>query len=90
MHLSHSEGNLSPNTSSTVTVTYTPQIQDIITCAYFKVISAGGNELSFSCKAVAVGFDVELSVKTLHFGEVQIETETNRILNVVNNSDLPT
>jgi hypothetical protein len=39
---------------------------------------------------VALGFDVELSAKSMHFGEVQIETETNRILNVVNNSDLPT
>ena len=54
------------------------------------MLSTGGNELSFNCKAVALGFDVELSAKTLHFGEVQIETETNRILNVVNNSDLPT
>ena len=52
--------------------------------------ATGGNELSFNCKAVALGYDVELSAKTLHFGEVQIETETNRILNIVNNSDMPT
>jgi hypothetical protein len=51
-------------------VTYTPQIQDIITCAYFKVKSAGGYELKFACKGMAIGFDVELSVKSLHFGEV--------------------
>jgi len=70
MHLSHDFANLLPNTSSTIIVTYTPQIQDILTCAYFKVVSAGGNELSFTCKAVALGFDVELSVKSLHFGEV--------------------
>lgn len=37
-----------------------------------------------------MGFDVELSSKSLHFGEVQVDTETNRILNVINNSDLPT
>lgn len=52
--------------------------------------SAGGNELRFMCKGVALGFDVELNVKSLHFGEVTIDTQTNRILNVVNNSDLPT
>jgi hypothetical protein len=54
------------------------------------VIAAGGNELSFTCSGTATGYDVELSAKSLHFGEVQIETETNRILNVINNSDLPT
>jgi hypothetical protein len=54
------------------------------------VVSAGGNTLKFACKGVALGFDVELSAKSMHFGEVQIETETNRILNVINNSDLPT
>lgn len=46
--------------------------------------------LGFSCKGEAEGFNVELSSKTLHFGEVNVDTETNRILNVVNNSDLPT
>ncbi len=46
--------------------------------------------LGFTCKGEAEGFNVELSSKTLHFGEVNIDTETNRILNVINNSDLPT
>jgi len=90
INLSHEKADLLPNTSNTVVITYTPQIQDIITCAYFQVTAAGGNELKFSAKGVALGFDVELSAKSMHFGEVQIETETNRILNVVNNSDLPT
>jgi hypothetical protein len=57
---------------------------------YFSVVSAGGNTLSFHAKGIAKGFDVDLSVKSLHFGEVNIDTETNRILQVVNNSDLPT
>lgn len=90
MSLSHETAQLQPNSSNTVSVTYTPRIQDITTCAYFKVSTNGGNNLSFTCRAVALGFDVELSAKSLHFGEVQVDTETNRILNVVNNSDLPT
>jgi len=90
LQLSHSEGNLVPTGTSTIVVTYTPQIQDIITCAYYKIKAQGGNELSFTCTGAALGFDVQLSSKTLHFGEVQIDTETNRILNVINNSDLPT
>lgn len=52
--------------------------------------ATGGNELKFGCKGIALGFDVELSSKSLHFGEVNVDTETNRILNVINNSDLPT
>lgn len=70
IHLSHEHAQLLPNTTNTVTITYTPQIQDIITCAYFKVTAAGGNELRFACKGCALGFDVELSAKSMHFGEV--------------------
>jgi hypothetical protein len=51
-------------------VTYTPIIPEVITCAYFKVISTGGNELTFTAKGQAEGYDVELSAKSLHFGEV--------------------
>lgn len=39
---------------------------------------------------MADGYDVQLSSKSVHFGEVQTEQTTNRLLNVVNNSDLPT
>jgi Abnormal spindle-like microcephaly-assoc'd, ASPM-SPD-2-Hydin len=46
--------------------------------------------LSFSCLGVASGFNVGLSNKTIHFGEVQIGSNTNRLLNIVNESDLPT
>ncbi len=33
---------------------------------------------------------MQLSSKTVSFGEVQINNTTNRLLNVINNSDLPT
>lgn len=49
IQLSHTSGELVPGGSSTITITYTPLIQEIITCAYFKVLAAGGNELGFSC-----------------------------------------
>lgn len=88
--LSHNSAYLPPNTSNTVTIKYTPTIPGVVSCAYYRVSSSAGNELKFSCKGEAVGFDVELSVKSLNFGEVQIENSTNRVVNVVNNSDLPT
>jgi hypothetical protein len=90
LRLSHNKADLAPGATSTVLVTYTPSIPDVITCAYFKVISTGGNELTFQCRGQAEGYNVEMSAKSLHFGEVNINTETNRILNVMNNSDLPT
>lgn len=90
INLSMTQGSLLPHETEKIQVTYTPTIQDIATCTYFKVASAGGNTLSFHCKGMALGFDVELSSKSLHFGEVQVDTETNRILNVINNSDLAT
>ena len=46
--------------------------------------------MEFSCRGTAVGYDVQLSTKSVHFGEVQIENTTNRVLNVLNDSDLPT
>ena len=52
--------------------------------------SHAGNELSIDCKGKAIGYDVELSSKTVNFGEVQVDGSTNRLLNVINSSDLPT
>jgi hypothetical protein len=43
LHLSHMSGELMPGATSTVIVTYTPSIPDVISNAYFSVISAGGN-----------------------------------------------
>lgn len=65
-------------------------IPGVVSCAYYKISSAAGNELQFSCKGEATGFEVELSAKSLNFGEVQLDSSTNRVVNVVNNSDLPT
>ena len=38
----------------------------------------------------AMGTEVALSSKSIHFGEVQLEATTNRLLNICNNSDQPT
>lgn len=70
IHLSQTQGSLLPHETEKIQVTFTPTIQDIITCTYFKVVSSGGNTLNFHCKGLALGFDVELSSKSLHFGEV--------------------
>ena len=33
---------------------------------------------------------MSLSAKSMHFGEVQLGSNTNRLLNICNDSDLPT
>ena len=38
----------------------------------------------------ANGIDVSLSSKSVHFGEVQLTSVTNRLLNIVNDGDQPT
>ena len=38
----------------------------------------------------ALGMDVCLSTKSIHFGEVQLQSTTNRLLNICNNSSEPT
>jgi hypothetical protein len=62
----------------------------VISCTQYKIKTVGGNELEFSCTGMAQGYNVSLSVKSIHFGEVQMGTNTNRLLNIVNDSDLPT
>lgn len=46
--------------------------------------------MKFSCFGQALGNDVSLSSNSIHFGEVQLESTTNRLLNIVNDSDQPT
>ena len=88
--LSATSGTIEAHGKFLVTIKYTPKIPGVSSCAYFKVSSQGGNELNFNAKGQAEGYNVELSAKTVHFGEVQIEQSTNRLLNVCNNSALPT
>ena len=90
IQVDHSSGELQPGQITKVTVTYTPQLAGVKSYCLFKVSAFGGNEIEFSCRGEADGYSVELSSKTVHFGEVQAQQTTNRLLNVVNDSDLPT
>ena len=67
-----------------------PTIVGLFSCSQYLIKTLGGNELQFSCYGEAIGFDVQLSTKSVHFGEVQLHSNTNRLLNIINNSDLPT
>lgn len=88
--LSAMSGSIESHGKFKITVKYTPQIPGVTSCAYFRVNSVGGNELEFNAKGQAEGYSVELSAKSIHFGEVQAESCTNRLLNIINDSALPT
>ena len=83
-------GTIPPNASFKITVKYIPTIVSVTSCTQYKIKTVGGNDLSFSCIGQAAGFNVNLSVKSIHFGEVQLGQTTNRLLNIINESDLPT
>lgn len=84
------QGTIPPNASFKITVKYIPSTVGVTSCASYIIKTVGGNEVVFSCLGYAAGFNVGLSNKSVHFGEVQLGSNTNRLLNIVNDSDLPT
>jgi len=83
-------GVVPPNASFKITVKYVPSTVGLTSCTQYSVKVVGGNNLNFSCIGQAEGFNVSLSAKSMHFGEVQLGSNTNRLLNICNDSDLPT
>lgn len=67
----HTSGELLPGQITKVTVTYTPSLAGVKSYCLLKVSAFGGNDIEFSCRGEADGYNVELSSKTVHFGEVQ-------------------
>jgi hypothetical protein len=63
-------GVIPPNASFKITVKYIPTIVGVTSCTQYKIKTVGGNDLSFSAVGQATGFQVALSVKSIHFGEV--------------------
>ena len=83
-------GIVPPNASFKITVKFVPSTVGMSSCTQYSVKVVGGNQLSFSCIGHAEGYNVSLSAKSMHFGEVQLGSNTNRLLNICNDSDLPT
>ena len=64
------QGTLSPGQILTINLSYTPEIPGVNSQVQFLVSAFGGNEIKFSAKGLAEGYDVELSTQSIHFGEV--------------------
>lgn len=83
-------GVIPPGSSFKIIVKFIPSVVGQTSCTQYRVKVVGGNDLNFSCVGQADGFNVSLNVKSIHFGEVQIGNNTNRLLNICNDSELPT
>lgn len=63
-------GQIPPNASFKIAIKYVPSIVGVTSCSQYKIKTVGGNELNFSALGYATGFNVGLSNKSIHFGEV--------------------
>lgn len=88
--LSVKKGQIQPGESCTVSFKFQPKLVGVCSKAHYLVKSKGGNFIKVSSLGTGVGYDVHLSAKSMNFGEVSLGNSTNRIVNVVNNSDLAT
>lgn len=83
-------GSVPPGSSFKITVKFTPTIVGLTSCTQYRIKTVGGNDLHFSVIGHADCFTVRLSAVSVQFGEVQLTSNTNRLLNIMNDSDLPT
>jgi hypothetical protein len=84
------KGAIPPESTFPVTIKYQPKLVGVWSNAHYTIQSKGGNYLNLSCFGVGIGYDVHLSAKSMNFGEVSLGNTTNRLVNVTNNSELPT
>lgn len=84
------KGMIPPGESVAVPFKFQPKLVGVCSNAHYTIRSKGGNFISISCFGVGIGYDVHLSAKTMNFGEVSLGNTTNRLVNVVNDSDLAT
>lgn len=88
--LSTMGGTIAPGASATILVTFCPTLVGQFTSRQFAIKVKGGNELKLVTIGQSNGVDVALSTQSIHFGEVQLTHSTNRLLNIINDSDQAT
>lgn len=88
--LSNMHGEIAPGGSATIVVTFCPSIVGQFTSRQYSINIKGGNQLKLVTVGQSNGVDVALSTKSIHFGEVQLTHSTNRLLNIINDSDQAT
>lgn len=80
-------GVIPPKSSFLVKITYRPMIWDLYSCTHFSIDCKGGNSIEIQCVGKALAVEAKLSSKLVDFGSIRLNSSTNRMVTLHNNSD---
>ena len=85
--LDETEGEIPPKSSFLIKITYKPMIWDLYSCSHFEIQCQGGNKIEVQCVGRALPLEAKLSSKLVDFGSIRLNSSTNRMVTLHNNSD---
>ena len=80
-------GIVPPKSSFLVKITYKPMIWDLYSCTHFEIQCQGGNKIEVQCFGRASSTDAKLSSRLVNFGSIRLNSSTNRMVTLHNNTD---
>ena len=80
-------GYIPPKSSFLVKITYRPMIWDLYSCTHFSINCQGGNTIEIQCVGKALSIEAKLSSRIVDFGSIRLNSTTNRMVTLHNNSD---
>lgn len=85
--LDETKGEIPPKSSFLIKITYKPMIWDLYSCSHFQIQCQGGNQIAVQCVGRALPLEARLSSKLVDFGSIRLNSTTNRMVTLHNNSD---
>lgn len=82
------EGTIPPKMNFSVKFVYNPQFCDHDDISKFKMICESGNQIDLKCKGRSKRFSVTLSTQSLNFGEIKLDSFSNKVISLANTSEL--
>ena len=67
---------------------YTPQFCDHNDLTKFRMLCDSGNQVDINCQGKSKSFAVALSSQSINFGEIKLDTFSNRVISLANTSEL--
>jgi len=88
--LSVSEGEIPPNSSYLVKITYNALFVNLFSCDNFVINVFGGNTERFSCIGNCLALNTNVSSRIINFGSIELDETNTKLIRLVNDSDLET
>lgn len=85
--LDETKGEIPSKSSFLIKITYRPMIWDLYSCSHFEIQCQGGNKIEVQCVGRALPLEARLSSKLVDFGSIRLNSTTNRMVTLHNNSD---